>query len=126
MHLVPPERKNRRVLDEQRVCKAIDAVGDQRNLAAWAERFAVLGDPNRLALLLCIAHAGPISVTDLATAANMNDTGVSQVLRLLRAAGIVTAHRDGRIMRYELTDPDIGRLLDHVNPLPKGRRRPSA
>jgi DNA-binding transcriptional ArsR family regulator len=116
VHLVPTERRNRRVLDDERVCRAIAALGEPSNIAAWAERFAVVGDPSRLALLICIARAGPISVTDLATAADMNDTTVSQALRLLRASGIVTPHRDGRIVRYELADTRIGELLENVAP----------
>jgi DNA-binding transcriptional ArsR family regulator len=116
VHLVPVERRNRRVLDDERVCRAIAALGEPNNVAAWAERFAVVGDPSRLTLLICIARAGPISVTDLAMAADMNDTAVSQALRLLRASGIVTAQRDGRIVRYELVDRRIGDLLDNVVP----------
>ncbi|HEY3942155.1 MAG TPA: metalloregulator ArsR/SmtB family transcription factor [Acidimicrobiales bacterium] len=125
MHLVPPERRHRRILDEERVCEAIGAVRGAGDLAMWAERFAVVGDPSRLTLLLCIASAGPISVTDLATAADMNDTTVSQALRLLRAAGTVVARRDGRVVRYQLADPQIGQLLALVAP-PRRRRRPSA
>jgi DNA-binding transcriptional ArsR family regulator len=117
MHLVPVERRTRRILEEERVCKAIDAVGEPANVTAWANRFAQLGDPSRLALLLSIAHAGPISVTDLAVATDMNDTTVSQALRLLRASGTVVARRDGRIIRYELADDQIARLLKHVNPI---------
>ncbi len=116
MHLVPVERRNRRVLDDERVCRAIAALGEPDNVATWAARFAVVGDPSRLTLLICIARAGPISVTDLAMAADMNDTAVSQALRLLRASGIVTAQRDGRIVRYELVDRRIGDLLDNVVP----------
>jgi ArsR family transcriptional regulator, lead/cadmium/zinc/bismuth-responsive transcriptional repressor len=123
MHLMPPERRNRRVLDEELVCQAIDAVGDPANVATWASRFGLLGDPSRLALLLSIAAAGPISVTDLAVAVDMNDTTVSQALRLLRASGTVVARRDGRIIRYELADDQIAQLLKQVSPPPaRGRR----
>ena len=114
MHLVPLERRSRRILEEERVCQAIDAVGDPADVAVWASRFALLGDPSRLSLLLAIAEAGPISVTDLAVATDMNDTTVSQALRLLRAAGTVVARRDGRINRYELADEQIGELLKQV------------
>jgi DNA-binding transcriptional ArsR family regulator len=123
MHLVPVERRTRRILEEERVCKAIDAVGEPANVTAWASRFAQLGDPSRLALLLSIAQAGPISVTDLAVATDMNDTTVSQALRLLRASGTVVARRDGRIIRYELADEQIARLLKHVNRTQVSRHR---
>ncbi len=41
----------------------------------------------------------------------MSDTAVSQALRLLRTAGAVTARKDGRTMRYRLTDPVLEGLL---------------
>jgi ArsR family transcriptional regulator, lead/cadmium/zinc/bismuth-responsive transcriptional repressor len=114
MHLVPPERRSQRVLDGERVCQAISAIGDPDNVAAWSQRFGLLSDANRLALLLCIHHAGPISVTDLAVATDMRDTTVSQTLRLLRANGTVVAERDGRVVRYALADADLGALLERV------------
>jgi ArsR family transcriptional regulator, lead/cadmium/zinc/bismuth-responsive transcriptional repressor len=123
VHLVPAERRSRKILEDDRVCLAIDAVGDPSNVSAWASRYALLGDPNRLALLLSIAQAGPISVTDLATAVDMNDTTVSQALRLLRASGTVVARRDGRIVRYELADDQVAELLQHVRGAPVRRRR---
>ena len=114
MHLVPADRADRRIIDPERVCEAITGIGDQDRVAAWGQQFALLGDPSRLALLLAIHHAGPISVSDLAVGADMNDTTVSQALRFLRANGIVAAERDGRIIRYRLTSDDIGELLDLV------------
>jgi DNA-binding transcriptional ArsR family regulator len=114
VHLVPADRLSRRILDGELVCEALSAIGDSGDIAAWAQRFKLLSEPSRLTLLLCIHRAGPISVTDLAVAADMNDTTVSQALRLLRAAGTVEAHRDGRIVRYQLADPQIGELLSQV------------
>ena len=122
MHLLPADRRNRRILEDDRVCKAIDALGDLSNVSTWAGRFGLLGDPNRLALLLSITEAGPISVTDLAVAVDMNDTTVSQALRLLRASGTVVARRDGRMIRYELADEDVRVLLRHVTGSPLRRR----
>ncbi len=104
------------MLDDEQVCHAISGIGESDNVTSWSTRFAVLGDPSRLALLLGIHHAGPISVTDLAVAANMRDTSVSQALRLLRASGIVTARREGRVVRYTLADDGIAELLERVTP----------
>ena len=116
MHLLPKDRRSRHVLDDEQVCHAISGIGEPDNVASWATRFALLGDPSRLTLLLGIHHAGLISVTDLAVAANMRDTSVSQALRLLRANGIVGAHRDGRVVRYTLADDEMGELLERVTP----------
>jgi ArsR family transcriptional regulator, lead/cadmium/zinc/bismuth-responsive transcriptional repressor len=114
MHLIPTERAGQAVIDGHRACDALAALGNVSLIESWADRFALLADPRRLALLVCIKGAGPISVTDLAVATGMNATAVSQALRLLRAAGVVAAHRDGRVIRYTLTDPAVGSLLARV------------
>ena len=111
MHLVPADRQQRRIIDGERVCQAIEAIGEPSDLATWATRFALLGDPSRLTVLLAITEAGPISVTDIATATGIKDTTVSQCLRFLRAAGSVAGSRDGRIIRYQVTDPAIRDLV---------------
>jgi DNA-binding transcriptional ArsR family regulator len=118
VHLIPPERTHRRVIDGHRVCAAIEALGEPPTVATWAQRFALLGDPGRLSLMLCVWRAGPISVSDLAVATNMNDTAVSQALRLLRANGLVSADRDGRIIRYRLSEPSAADVLAQVAPGP--------
>lgn len=123
MHLIPRELRSRRILEGERVCEAIAAVGSAGELSEWADRFAQLSDPRRLALLLAIAHAGPICVSDLAVATDMSDTAVSQALRLLRASGTVVAHREGKMVRYELSSYQTRLLLDHLTDSTKGRRR---
>lgn len=110
MHLLPVERADRRVIDEDRVCAAISSL-DTPTVQEWSQRFGLLSDPTRLSLLLCINAAGPISVTDLAVAVDQNADTVSQTLRLLRAYGTVTTQRDGRVIRYQIADPTISRLL---------------
>ena len=118
MHLIPADRADHRIIDGHRACEAIAALGDPEAVASWARRFSLLADPGRLSLLVCIRAAGPISVTDLAVASGMNDTTVSQALRLLRAAGLVAAERDGRVIRYSLADEETGSLLARLFPAP--------
>ncbi|MET7551301.1 metalloregulator ArsR/SmtB family transcription factor [Streptomyces sp. NPDC005479] len=113
MHLVPAERAGHRVIDDHRVCEAITAIGEPEHVRAWADRFALLADPGRLALLLAIQHAGPVAVSDLAVATGMNDPAVSQALRLLRASGVVTGDKKGRVVRYRITDEAMSELLEH-------------
>jgi ArsR family transcriptional regulator, lead/cadmium/zinc/bismuth-responsive transcriptional repressor len=116
MHLVSAEHAHRQGVDDHRACEAVEALGAPGNVETWAARFSTLADPNRLAMLVCIRHAGPISVTDLALATGMNDAAVSQALRLLRASGAVSGTRDGRIIRYRLTDESLDTLLAFVGP----------
>ncbi|MGW1025701.1 ArsR/SmtB family transcription factor [Streptomyces sp. NPDC002577] len=113
MHLVPAERADRRTIDGHRVCDAIAAIGEPRRVRAWAERFSLLADPGRLALLLALQQTGPLAVSDLAVATGMNDPAVSQALRLLRAAGIVAGEKEGRVVRYRVVDPVTADLLTH-------------
>ena len=116
MHLVPTGDAARRVIDEEHVCDAIRGINGAGGVPDAAERFGIVGDPTRLTILLAIYHAGPIAVSDLAVAGNLQDTTVSQALRILRAKGVVTAVRDGRVMRYQLADERIAELLELVSP----------
>ncbi|MFF6995122.1 winged helix-turn-helix domain-containing protein [Streptomyces sp. NPDC008313] len=116
MHLVPAERADRRSIDGHRVCDAVAAIGEPGHVRTWADRFSLLAEPHRLALLLALHRAGPLAVSDLAIATGMNDPAVSQALRLLRTAGIVAGEKDGRVVRYRLTDSRTGALLDHCAP----------
>jgi DNA-binding transcriptional ArsR family regulator len=113
MHLVPAERADRRTIDGHRVCEAIAAIGEPGHVRAWADRFSLLADPRRLALLLALYRAGPLAVSDLAVATGMNDPAVSQALRLLRAAGVVEGEKEGRVVRYRVVDAVTGDLLEH-------------
>lgn len=112
VHLLPKDRATQRVIDGERVCEAIAALEDHSAIRERARRFAVLADPTRLTLLTCIKAAGPISVSDLAAATGIADTTVSQTLRHLRATQTVEAERDGRVMRYRISDPAVGELID--------------
>jgi DNA-binding transcriptional ArsR family regulator len=113
-----PDEPARRVIDAGAVAAALDGLGDRAVVQQWAERFSVLADPSRLTLLVCIHYAREIAVTDLAVAAGMTDTAVSQALRLLRAHGLVTGHRSGRVVRYRLADATVHELIHHVRPHP--------
>ncbi|TCK21733.1 ArsR/SmtB family transcription factor [Pseudonocardia endophytica] len=80
----------------------------------WADRFAVLGDLNRLRLLRLIHREGPISVGDLADRTELKPTTVSHALRVLRVYGTVDTTRDGQSRLYRLTDDTVAALLDHI------------
>src|SRR6266702_4081114 len=116
MHLVPADRADRHTIDGHRVCEAIEGNGETAAVQAWAQRFALLADPGRLSLLLALRAAPDLCVSDLATATGMNDPATSQALRLLRVAGVVTAHKDGRIIRYRITDEHTLALLPTATP----------
>lgn len=107
-------KRGRTVDDDHRVCDAAASLPDAETMHGWVTRFALLADPTRLTLLLCIHRVGEICVTDLALAAGLKDTTTSQALRLLRAQGLVTAHRSGRVVRYRLADDTVHTLLHRI------------
>lgn len=114
MHLVPADRADRHVIDDHRVCEAVAGIGAADTVQSWAQRFSLLADPHRLTMLLAIHAAREICVTDLAVATGINDTAVSQGLRLLRTHGLVSAHRAGRVIRYRLADDLVHDLLHQI------------
>jgi len=82
-----------------------------------AETFRLMGDPTRLAILVeCLD--GPVSVGDLVTRTGASQSLVSHHLRLLRAARILAARREGKNVYYAAMDEHIrtvvGDMIDHV------------
>ncbi|HEX6094068.1 MAG TPA: metalloregulator ArsR/SmtB family transcription factor, partial [Dongiaceae bacterium] len=71
-----------------------------------AEVLKTLASPRRLEILHRLA-AGPRGVGHLAEELRLSQPNVSQHLAVLRAAGVVEAERDGREVRYRLSDPDV-------------------
>ena len=71
-----------------------------------AEVLKTLANPRRLEILHALTH-GPIEVGRLATRIGASQPNVSQHLAVLRAAGVVDAEREGREVRYRLSDPDV-------------------
>lgn len=115
MHQVPAALRDVRVIDPDQVCDAAAVLADGPQLQHAAAVLDALGDLNRLSILLALRHAGDLCVSDLAFAVGMTDSAVSHALRLLRAHGMVTAHREGRLVRYRVTGGLTERLLDVVS-----------
>ncbi|GAA3428102.1 ArsR/SmtB family transcription factor [Streptosporangium sandarakinum] len=77
---------------------------------AKAELFRLLGHPVRIRVLELLQD-GPMPVRDLLAAIEVEPTGLSQHLAVLRRSGMVSAHRDGSTMVYELSGGDVAELL---------------
>jgi DNA-binding transcriptional ArsR family regulator len=71
-----------------------------------ADVLRTLASPRRLEILHRLAE-GPCEVGRLADDLGYSQPNVSQHLAVLRTAGLVDADRDGREVRYRLTDPDV-------------------
>jgi len=76
-----------------------------------ADLFKVLSSSARLGLLGLLA-ARQMTVTELVAESGLSQPLVSQHLRVLRSAGLVTVERDGRIARYEVADTHVTHVVD--------------
>jgi DNA-binding transcriptional ArsR family regulator len=79
-------------------------------LAAYAK---ALADPTRLTIAAALAATDELCVCDLAWVTQRAENLVSHHARTLRALGLASSRRDGKMVLYRLTD--TGRsLLDAV------------
>jgi DNA-binding transcriptional ArsR family regulator len=94
--------------DAARVRAAQPAKGDLV-VAAW--RLAALADPTRLRVALVLATSGELCVGDTATLLDLPVKLVSHHVRALAERGLATKERDGKLIRYRLTE-NARRLLE--------------
>lgn len=78
-----------------------------------AETLQALATPSRL-LILSRLREGPATVGELTVAVGMEQSAVSQQLRLLRHLGLVDSRRQGRNISYTLYDDHVAQLLDEA------------
>ena len=71
-----------------------------------AEMFKLMGDPSRLRIILACLD-GAACVSDIATRTRLSPSLVSHHLRLLRAARILRAERQGKQVFYAPADEHI-------------------
>jgi DNA-binding transcriptional ArsR family regulator len=83
----------------------------EAGLAATAALFKVLGSESRLFLLRLLA-AEPATVSSLTAHSGLSQPLVSQHLKTLREAGIITVSRTGREAEYQLADHHIAHVVD--------------
>jgi len=112
---------------------------DEPSLTASDPRIALLrelADPLRLRVVDRLGHAGPASVSRLAAELGVPLPQLSNHLRRLRDAGLVSVRRSGRQAIYELADPGLeqllplldsitGRVLEQAAPMESTPRVPS-
>jgi ArsR family transcriptional regulator, nickel/cobalt-responsive transcriptional repressor len=78
-----------------------------------AETMQALAAPSRVRILSRLA-TGPCPVSELAREVGMEQSAVSQQLRVLRHLGLVVGERDGRQVIYALHDDHVRALLSEA------------
>lgn len=105
---------------------AMTAALDHDQRAELAETFHLLGDANRLALVLACLDQ-PVNVGDMARQLALSSSLVSHHLRLLRAARVLKRERRGKQAYYNLDDAHVREMLTNmIAHLAEDRRDSSA
>jgi DNA-binding transcriptional ArsR family regulator len=81
-----------------------------------ADRFAALADATRRHLLERLAGSD-LAVSELMNGLTISQAAVSQHLRVLREAGLVTARQEGRNVYYQLRPAGLTELRDWLDEL---------
>ncbi len=84
---------------------------EPETLEAVADRFKVLAEPARLAVLNAL-RGRPLSVTDLIDETGLNQANLSKHLQVLYAHGFVGRQRRGPYVYYSLADRSVFELCD--------------
>lgn len=93
----------------------IEIMADPMDAAATeaADMLKSLANPGRLRIL-CALVPGDMTVGELEEATGASQSYVSGQLLRLRAEGLVACEREGRSMRYRLSDPRVRPLLERI------------
>jgi len=83
-------------------------------LALMAEKFRMLSDPTRLAILRTLMHAGESTVSEVVAATGHSVANVSKHLKQLATAGLLARRKEGAFVKYHLDDPVIEKICELV------------
>ncbi len=87
-----------------------EAISD-RDLERLSLTYRVLGDPNRLKIVM-VLRTVEMCVCDLAAFTRLSESAVSHQLRRLKDLALVKSRRDGQIIYYSLDDDHVTGLLE--------------
>ena len=83
-------------------------------MVTYDEVLAALADPTRRAIFERL-HGGPRAVVDLARGLPVSRPAVSQHLKVLKEAGLVTDQRAGARRLYQLNPEGLGALRTYLD-----------
>ncbi len=85
---------------------------DIKNLKEMANFFSLFSDATRLKIVIFLLNSGEACcVNKISEALGLNQPAVSQQMRILRNAGIVTYRREGKFIRYTISDPFVKEII---------------
>ncbi len=117
---ISPERP---YLLDPAVVEVPDSLPDglSANMNAATDLFRTLSHSGRL-MIACHLLSGPKSVTELAELLELPQMKTSVLLGTMRFAGIVSGQRDGKLIRYSLSDLRVARIITCLHEAFCGKR----
>ncbi|WP_405304284.1 ArsR/SmtB family transcription factor [Methanobrevibacter sp.] len=102
---------------EDAVQRVKEKMPSQEEYSDLSEFFKIFGNPTRLKIISLLS-VEDLCVCDICEALELNQTTVSNQLRILRANNIVKYQKEGKMARYSLTDLHIEMIykvgLEHI------------
>jgi len=106
-----PRQKRTAIGRDERDGNPQEAVQHRAVYQVKAEFFRILGHPVRVRILELLRD-GERTVSDLQSELQMDSSGTSQHLGVLRKQGIVEGRREGTSVHYRVRDPRVFQLLE--------------
>ena len=102
---------------EDAVARVKEKMPSEEEYSDLSEFFKIFGNPTRLKIISLLS-VEDLCVCDICDALDLNQTTVSNQLRILRANNIVKYQKEGKMARYSLTDLHIEMIykvgLEHI------------
>ena len=87
-----------------------ETMPDEDLLFDLAELFKIFGDSTRIKILFALLGR-ELSVSDIADVLGMTQSAISHQMRVLKTNGLVRFRRDGKSLRYALSDDHVTKIL---------------
>lgn len=120
--------ENNNLENKEGICEVFDShedvvnrikerIPDENEFNDLSEFFKIFGNPTRLKIISLLSIED-LCVCDICEALDLNQTTVSNQLRILRSNNIVKYQKEGKMARYSLTDLHIEMIykvgLEHI------------
>lgn len=76
-----------------------------------AQLFKAFSSPTRIKIIFALKH-GALTVSEICAAVNMSQSAISHQLKELKMARLVTYHKHGREISYQLDDEHVHDIFD--------------
>lgn len=113
-----PEACDHNTIRNDTIQQSEERLLSERQIDRLSELYKALGDPTRIKIISALS-VGELCVHEIADLLDMTQSAISHQLRVLRGAGLVKSHKDGKHVIYELDDDHVHSIFDggleHIN-----------